>query len=240
MKHLHLQPVHTACISLGFDILYAAYNAVLGFTLKSEWFFCAAAYYTALSVMRFCAVKYGNSATDASQEYFIMRFCGYMLVLLSLILSVSVLLTVRQEIATSYHEIIMITIATYTFTKLSFAIINLVKSIKTACPFTVTLRNISFADGIVSIFSLQKSMLVSFGAMDIATIALFNSLTGAGVCLAVFITGIYMIRKDFNKMSKSKLVEINEKNQQHRSLRIQENRKRCGGRLHQNRRQIRG
>ena len=87
------------------------------------------------------------------------------------------------------------TIATYTFTKLVFAIINLCKSKKLNLPIVKALRNISLADATVSMFSLQRSMLTSFEGMETADIRLFNTLTGTAVFLVVLILGINLLRK---------------------------------------------
>ena len=60
------------------------------------------------------------------------------------------------------NKIIMIAIATYTFTKITVAIVGMVKAKGTDSPVLKTLRNISLADACVSIYTMQRSMLVSF------------------------------------------------------------------------------
>lgn len=76
-------------------------------------------------LMRFALVmsKKHSKAQNTENEIFAKRFSGVMLMCLSIVLSGTVILTIRQDIGTKFHEIIMITIATYTFTKLVFAII---------------------------------------------------------------------------------------------------------------------
>ena len=54
-------------------------------------------------------------------------------------------------------------------------------------------------------------MLVSFGGMDEKDIKLFNTLTGSGVCIIIFLLGMNLLKGDKFKMAKSKIVEINEK-----------------------------
>ena len=65
---------------------------------------------------------------------------------LSVSLSGMVILASVKDRGTDFHEIIMITIALYTFTKLTLAIINLVKSKRNTPERVKVLRNISFAD----------------------------------------------------------------------------------------------
>ena len=179
------------------NITYGIGNAIVGFMTFSWWFITLSAYYVILSIMRFALImsEKHSKAQNTENEVFAKRFSGVMLICLSIVLSGTVILTIRQDIGTKFHEIIMITIATYTFTKLVFAIINLCKSKKLNFPIIKALRNISLADAAVSIFSLQRSMLTSFEGMEIADIRFFNALTGTAVCIIVLILGINLLRK---------------------------------------------
>ena len=80
-----------------------------------------------------------------------------------------------------------------------------------ASPVLRTLRNIALADACVSIYSLQRSMLVSFPGMEAAEIQLFNILTGTAVWLTVLFLGINLIGGKYVDMAKSKIVKVNEK-----------------------------
>jgi len=93
---------------------------------------------------------------------FVTKFAGTMLMVLSVPLAGTVVLAVVADRGTIFHEIVMIAIAVYAFTKITLATVNLVKSRHVCSAKAVTLRNISFATAFVSIFSLQRSMLVSF------------------------------------------------------------------------------
>lgn len=122
-----------------------------------------------------------------------MKFTGVMIFVLSLVLGVIVYMTLRYEEATKHHEIVMITIALYAFTKITLAIIGFLKSKKSKRPYKKALRSIAFTDSIVSIYSLQKSMLVTFEGMTISDITLMNTLSGIGMCIAVFCIGLNLI-----------------------------------------------
>lgn len=189
-----------AGISLTVNILYALGNLALGIYEQSYWFITAGAYYAILSVMRYSAVLFEkkNRSDNLDTERFVQKFSGVMLIGLSFVLAGSVYLSVRFDVASSIHEIIMITIAAYTFTKATLAIINAVKVRKRNSPLLETLRNITLADASVSVFSMQRSMLVSFDGMTAGDIKLMNTLTGIGVCLIVFALGVFMIRRDKN------------------------------------------
>jgi hypothetical protein len=104
----------------------------------------------------------------------------------------------------------MLAIAVYAFTKITLAIIGMVKARKSPSPALRTLRNLALVDGCVSIYSLQRSMLVTFPGMAPWEIQLFNSLTGGAVFLAVLGLGINLIGGKHVTMAKSKIAKAGE------------------------------
>lgn len=194
--------------SLAANIAFAAYHGAIGFTSHSWWFITLSAYYVLLSTMRFAILRMQQ---DQGAEPFITRFTGVMLMALAWCLTGTVILCVMKDRGVRYHEIVMITLALYAFIKIALGIINLVKAARHAAPAWLCLRNISLSDALVSICSLQRSMLVSFGDLPQKTITLFNLLTGSGVCIIVFILGLNLIGGKRILMAKSKIVQANEK-----------------------------
>lgn len=132
-------------------------------------------------------------------ESFIIKLSGVLLSALSVVLAVVVYISLSQNIAVKHSEIIMITIATYTFYKITIAVIKAVKQHKNSSLLLKTIRNIRYAEVAASILTLQRSMLVSFGAVEADKIWLMNSVTGAAVCLFVLMLGISMIIKAIRK-----------------------------------------
>lgn len=198
--------------SLIFNFAFAIGHCALGFAWHSWWFITLGAYYALLSVMRFSVLQVKRKAKgDTELEKFAKRITGILFLLLSLCLVGIVILSVVESRGTKHNRIVMITIALYAFTKVTLAIINLVKSKKSLSPVAKTLRNISFADAFVSIYSLQRSMLVTFDGMSAGDITLFNILTGSAVCILIFLLGINLIGGRGVDMAKSKIVKANEK-----------------------------
>lgn len=179
------------------NLAYALYHGILGISFGSMWFLMLGAYYVLLSVMRFSAVLCGRMRKQhpALSERFPAAFLGAMLVLLSVVLAFSVYLSFHYDVAIQHHEIMMITIATYTFYKITLAAVNTVKAHKQKSPLLIAIRNIGCADASASLLTLQRSMLVSFEGMNIREISIMNALTGAGVCILTAALGIYMILK---------------------------------------------
>jgi len=207
-----LNTAKNPCISLLCNVAYAVSNCVVGFISHSWWFITVGAYYTVLATTRFSVLMVKRKAKgDSDIELFAKRITGILLIVLSFCLIGINVLSAVTERGTKFNEIVMIAIATYTFTKITVAIIGLVKSKQFALPITATLRNISFADAVVSIYTLQRSMLISFPGMTSAEILLFNVLTGTAAWFIVLLLGINLIGGKRVTMAKSKIVKANEK-----------------------------
>ena len=108
----------------------------------------------------------------------------------------------RVVIAVKHGEIIMITIAAYTFYKITMAIVKAVKQHKNPSPLLKTIRSIGYAEVSASILTLQRSMLVSFGSMDNSQVRFMNAMTGAVVCAFILILGLTMTVKSRRKEHK--------------------------------------
>ncbi len=197
--------------SLIFNFVYAFCNCAIGFLTHSWWFITVGAYYFVLTVTRFSVLQIQRKNKDPQIDFFAKRITGILFLVLSFCLVGINILSAIKDRGTVFHEIIMIAIATYTFTKITIAIIKLIKSRKLPSPIIKVLRNISFADAVVSIYTLQRSMLVSFPGMAPNEIKTFNILTGSAVWITVFFLGINLIGGRKIDMAKSKLVETNEK-----------------------------
>ncbi len=187
----------TAAASLAINIAFSAYNIVLGFVTRSWWLLTLGTYYSVLSVVRYTVLRSENENTA-----FLKRFTGLLLTSMTLPLAGTVILASLKDRGIRYNEIVMISIAVYAFTKITLASVNLAKSKHIESARVQTLRNISFADAFVSIFSLQRSMLVSFGEMDENTVRIMNIATGSAVCVIVFLLGITLLRKANHKNKK--------------------------------------
>lgn len=179
--------LRTASISLLFNAVFCAYHIGSGILTHSWWLLTLGAYYAILSIVRFVVLL------SKRQDRFVARFTGVMLMLLSIPLVGTVVLAVIEDRGSVMDQIVMIAMAAYAFTKITLAIINLVRSRRISSAKHITLRNISFADACVSIFALQRSMLVSFGDMSEENIFIFNVLLGSAVCIVAFLLGLNLV-----------------------------------------------
>lgn len=179
----------TAIPSLLLTLLYSAYYIAFGAITRSWWLLTVGVYYCILSAVR-AAVIFGGK-----NEHLLAKFTGSMLMALSLPLGGMVILSRIRDRGQKFHMIVMIAIAAYAFTRITLATVHWVKLRRETSARTVPLRSIAFADALVSIFSLQRSMLVTFEGMKEAEILLMNTLTGSGVCVIVFLLGLNLVVK---------------------------------------------
>lgn len=207
-----LQLAKSPYTSLIINFVYALGNCAVGFWSHSWWFITVGAYYAVLAMARFSVLQVKKKAKgDYGIELFARRITGVLLVVLSVCIVGVNILSALKERGNAYHEIIMITIATYTFTKITMAIVGMAKEKRAASPALKTLRNIALADACVSIYTMQRSMLQSFPGLTPVEIQIFNILTGTAIWFVVLFLGINLIGGKKVDMAKSKIVETNEK-----------------------------
>ena len=174
-------------VSLICNILFSAYHLGLGIVAHSWWLLTLGFYYLILSVVRFAVLRTKRA------EHLITKFTGWMLMVLTLPLIGTVILSVVRDRGHKLHMIIMIAMAAYAFTKMTLATINLIQSRRSTSARVIALRNISFANAFVSIFALQRSMLVTFEGMNEAQIVMMNAILGSCVCVMVFLLGLNLL-----------------------------------------------
>lgn len=185
--------VTTAAASLAVNLAYALYHWALGLGLPSWWMMAMGGYYTVLGAARFAAVLCSRRQRDT--ELFVRKVCGGLLILLSLVLAGVNYVSLSEHIATKHSIIPMITIAAYTFTKLTLAILRAVRQRKEPSPLLRTIRCIGYAEVAVSVLTLQRSMLVSFEGMTEQDILWMNAWLGLAVCLFVCCLGGSLLKE---------------------------------------------
>lgn len=190
----------TTLPSFSINVAYTFYNGVIGIMNRSAWFITMAVYYSLLGIMRYRAVQAGRKISRMEdpvqirkKERSVIRTDGILLLLLNLALSGVVLLTISQGTAKTYSEIMVISIAAYTFYKITMAVIHMIKVRKMQSPILITIRNIGVADALVSMLTLQATMLASFREKSSVDANRMNGITGLAVCVLIAALGVSMI-----------------------------------------------
>jgi cytochrome c biogenesis protein CcdA len=101
---------------------------------------------------------------------------------------------VRQDMTYSYPEVITITLAAYTFYKITSSILSIVRYRKYKSPILSASKAIRLVAALVSMISLETAMLTTFGGeMPEEIRDLFIILAGAAVSAVILTMAFYMI-----------------------------------------------
>ena len=184
--------------SFFWNIAYALFQLWLGFYHHTFWFYSLGAYYICLAVMRFFLLlhtrKYapGERMRDELTKY---RSCGIVFLLMNLALALIVFFMVYWNRTFEHHEITTIAMAAYTFTTMTTAIINFFKYRKYKSPVFSAAKAISLAAALVSMLTLESTMLTTFsdGTMTAVEQKWMLGATGGAISVLIIATAIYMI-----------------------------------------------
>ena len=180
-------------LSLVLNAGYAVFNLSLAWIYQSDWYLMMAAFLAPLYIIRFRILILWKKDGTAQDGHGILSFSGIILLLLDMQIAAIVYVSSIRQVTKGHGEIIMITIAAYTFTKLGFAIARAVNARKDSRPLSRTIRCIIYAETAASMLSLQRSMIVSFGNSNHEWELMMNITSGSTVCLFIAVTGISMI-----------------------------------------------
>ena len=193
-------PRNSILISAFINTAYAVFNIFVGRINNSPWFLSVGGYYLLLCLIRFFILKkVGNASKKTSDERMryelkIYRAVGVIMFLVNIAMSVMAVQMIWQNSGSIHSEIMTIAIATFTFYYLTTAIINLQKYRKTEQPIHSAAKMLNFACALMSIFTLQSSMISVFGNDEVFRKQM-NIATGCAVFILVFGLAIYMIRR---------------------------------------------
>lgn len=178
-------------ISFFLNVIFAAYNGYLAIKGFSYWFLTMSVYYVILGLGRYICIFKGLHRPGNNKKQILMS-CGILLCLLSVILVGSVTLSLKLPVIQKQSLIPMITSATYTFYKMTLAIINLIKAKSSKSALTITIRNLSMADAVSSMLMLERIMVTSLES-DANYAFNMTVSTGAGAYIIVLLLGITTI-----------------------------------------------
>ena len=190
-----------ACFTFVVSVGFAAFNAVVSAITYSFWYGALSAYYALLAITRFGIIFHHLKTRKLSEETEEQKrrreaktycACGIILIFLSFALGAAVLqmaLSNRTFVNTPGSTIYLVAI--YTFYKIISAVFHLVRAQKDDDITIQAVRNVNFADALVSMLALQTAMIHEF--LPETNLWQMNALTGTLVCLATITIGILMV-----------------------------------------------
>lgn len=188
-------------LSFGINIIYSLYEAVSGLLYRSMWFGTVAGYYMLLSLERFLLLKHiRKGSTDIVQEYKRFRFCGILLIAITITVTFLSAFIIGNGKTAVYPGHMIYAVAGYCFYNFTVAIINIVKYKKRKNPIHTASKILTLSTALFSMFSLQNAMISAFGE-DRLFQRRMNIGTGFAVFLIILLMSVYMIWHG-NKMIK--------------------------------------
>ncbi len=195
--------------SLAWNALYGLFQLWLGFYHHTFWFCSLGAYYICLGVMRFFLAHHttryapGEKMKAELKKY---RACGIVFLVMNLALALIIFFMVYWNRTFEHHMITAIAMAAYTFMSLAKAIINVIKYRKYNSPVFSASKAISLAAALVSMLTLESTMLTTFGSETMSVVAQKWMLgaTGGAISVLIVATAIYMIVAGTKKLGQLK------------------------------------
>ena len=195
--------------SFAWNALYGIFQLWLGFYHHTFWFCSLGAYYICLAIMRFFLVRHTRKYAPGEKmqtEVVKYRACGIVFLVMNLALALIIFFMVYFNRTFQHHMITAIAMAAYTFTTFTVAIVNVVKYRKYNSPVFSASKAISLAAALVSMLTLESTMLTTFGegTMTDITQKWMLGATGCAISVLIVATAIYMIVSGTRKLKEIK------------------------------------
>ena len=164
--------------------------------------------------MRFFLVRYTSKYAPGERmqtELKKYRACGIVFLVMNLALALIIFFMVYWNRTFEHHMITAIAMAAYTFTAFTVAIVNVVKYRKYNSPVFSASKAISLAAALVSMLTLESTMLTAFSDETMTDISrkLMLGVTGGVISFLIVAMAIYMIVVGAEKLNKIK-PEVND------------------------------
>lgn len=189
-----------AVISFALSVLFAVYNLVVGVIFNLVWNFSVSFYYLFLALTKAIILykefkwrKLNFEDKTDKRTNLIKTENVFLLVIDFFLIAPIILMLLQKKPSANFGMIFTIAMATYTTYKIVIACINYTSSQKTNNLTLHGLKVISLKEAIVSIVTLQNTMILVFG--DFNEMLLLSTCTSIGMYLSLLIISIYQFIK---------------------------------------------
>ena len=190
-------------ISFSFTILFALYNCFLGIYSLSIWHGSICIFYLFLVAIRgMILLEEKNSATESNyktkvRQLRVFIISSFLLLILNIALIVPISLMVKLEKPTNMGLIPAIAMAAYTTYKFTIAFIHIQKQKhRNINLLIVELRTISFIDALVSILTLQNTLImVNYEKSEPYDMMILSAFSSAAIYIIILTTTISLLIK---------------------------------------------
>ncbi|MDE7164677.1 MAG: hypothetical protein K2O04_04555 [Clostridiales bacterium] len=185
---------YAAC-SIVFNSCYVVFGIIIANLEQSVWLGVLVGYHVFLIIPRITVFYMKKRGDDKEiQNVRAYAYCGFALMLLAFAVVPVIRMVLDDQNSYNYFVssiIYVMAISTYSFVKLGIALYNLKKVRKSDDMSLKAIKNVSFADALISIFALQAMMLKELNGTTNSSV--MNPVTGGLVALFIFAMGLYML-----------------------------------------------
>ena len=185
--------VYTAC---GVNVTYSMYQALIGLTRHSAWFYALSLYYILLTATRVLMLYYiRNMAADGREELRRYRKCGWMMLSLTLfILIIGLLLNNGGGANKNYPGHMVFVVGAFTAYTIVNSIRNLWRYRTLESPLISASKSVNLAASLVSLYAFQAAIFAQFRSeINPAVITLCNVGSASIACIVVFYISMHII-----------------------------------------------
>ena len=200
--------------STGVTLLFALYNGWLGLRHGSLWHGSICVYYIILTALRaMLTAAEPRAGKKPEPERFRERRCAFasaLLLLLNVSLVVPAALMVRLQKPVELSLIPAIAMAAHTTYKVIMASVHLKRSRKSANSLVRLLRSIGFIDALVSILTLQNTLIMVNSAGGDGGMRTLTALTSGAVLLVNLALALAALLRSLRRLRGSEIKEEEE------------------------------
>jgi len=185
---------------LAINLLYGVFKGATGALYDSPWLWSMGIYYLAIGGIRFMLMRgigkqlqTGDTAAVKLHEYRIYRRCGVMMLFMNITVAGLAIQMIWQNKANEYSRTVVIISAAYTFYSFILAFVNMISFRKRNNAILLAAKDLTFCGAVMSMLSLQTSMLYAFDESRDGFRQMFNSITGGFVIAIVLGISTYMM-----------------------------------------------
>ncbi len=200
-SNYELKSLLTSSFSFIINIVFLFYNLIFGIIYNSVWNWSISIYYALLIIFRAVVllnekkwIKQDVEISNIKREKLFAIICWCMIIMDLSIIAPITLMSLSKRVV-DIGTIPAITIASYTTYKVTLAIINYSKKKSKLNLSIKALRLITLKDAIVSILTLQNTLVITFG--DSISMRTLTAISSAGLLIVLIsLTILTIINKN--------------------------------------------
>lgn len=185
------RPFLSHMMSTGWNLTFAIINGIISIVYRSYWYLTLFAIYLLFGLMRLSTLRLPKSKRRTAAD--LLWHNGLAMFGLAIIECGLMILTIVEHRNPLKGKMIAVITAAYTLVFLVLSIRNTIKAHRQKSAVMISLRNISCASAVVSVLSLERSMLGTFGTGSVRFTLSMEAWSGGIAFLILIVMGTGML-----------------------------------------------